>query len=160
MLIRVSAVAYQPMTLGDLAIHLSATTDHERRWRLVSEFLEEFSHEDRSSGELPPNSPAVDDVAAGSPANVAKHRVRLLAAEPPSCGDARWDTLVAAIAEHLSWADAMVAPAWCTKPNLMWFGKVWFVDPLPSAQAWALAHSPASFRRRGIFLHPDDLGRA
>jgi hypothetical protein len=160
MLNRVSAVAYQPMTLGDLAIHLSGTADHERRWRLVLEFLEEFSHEEPSSGDLNPNPPEVEHDHVGPAADFVKGRVRLLAAEPPSCGDARWDALVAAIAEHLSWADGSVAPAWCIKPNLMWFGKVWFVDPLPSSQAWALAHSPASFRRRGIFLHPDDLGRA
>ena len=131
------------MTLGDLATHLAATGDHERRWRLVLEFLEEFSHED-----------------APSEAQSGVKRTALLAKQPNSCGDPRWDSLVAAIAEYLSWADGTVGPAWCTNPELMWFGKVWFVDPLPSAQAWALAHSPASFRRRGIFLHPDDLVRA
>lgn len=132
------------MTLGDLAIHLAATQDHENRWRLVLEFLEEFSHEEPPSGMAPGG----------------RTRSNLLVDQPSSCGDPRWDSLLAALAEHLSWADGTIAPKWCTNPELMWFGKVWFVDPLPSAQAWALAYSPAAFRRRGIFLHPDDLIRA
>ena len=43
----VPATAYQPMTLVDLASHLSATADHEGRWRLVLEFLEESSQKIR-----------------------------------------------------------------------------------------------------------------
>lgn len=163
----VTVMAYSPMTLAELAVHLGSTEDHERRWRLVLEFLEEFSHEDSSFD---------DEIGSSNQATVLRNAVsesgileteptrakrsELLAEEPESCGDLRWDILVAAVAEHLSWIDRTEAPSWCTKPELMWFGKVWFVDPMPSAQAWALAHSPAPFRRRGIFLHPDDLTRA
>lgn len=154
----VPATAYQPMTLVDLASHLSATADHEGRWRLVLEFLEEFSHEDPAAPAVPTDA-CLDNSVTGTPP-VGVGRSRLLAGQLSSCGDVRWDALVGAVAEHLSWTDGIAAPAWCTNPDLMWFGHVWFVDPLPSAQAWALAHSPASFRRRGIFLHPDDLVRA
>ena len=128
-------LAYQPMTLVDLAGHLGRADDDERRWRLVLEFLEEYSHE-------------------------GDGRVTLLADEPPSTGDARWDLLLGALAEHLATTDDRQVPPWSLLGGRVWIGRIWFLDPLPSARVWALAHSPAAFRRRGVFLHPDDLHRA
>lgn len=63
-------MAYQPMTLVDLAGHLAAEADAMVRWRLIAEFLEEYRWE---------------PVAA---------RLALLADEPPSTGDERWDVFI------------------------------------------------------------------
>src|SRR5450631_2162541 len=69
---------YRPMTLMDLAGHLNNADDDQLRWRLIAEFLEEYSHE------------RVDE------------RAELLRSEPPTTGDERWDVFLAALAEHLA----------------------------------------------------------
>ena len=42
-------MAYQPMTLADLAGHLSRQRDEKVRWKHVREFLEEYRWEDVES---------------------------------------------------------------------------------------------------------------
>jgi len=81
-------------------------------------------------------------------------RASSLRDEPGLTGDARWDVMLAAVAEHLAYQDDISAPLWVRKPGREWAGSVWWVVPLPSARPWALAHSPASFCRRGIFCIP------
>lgn len=76
------------MSLADLAGHLASAKDHQLRWRFVAEFLEEYAHE-----------PAV-------------HRPALLAEEPASTGDERWDVFLAALAEHCAGRDQRRRPAW------------------------------------------------
>ena len=85
---------------------------------------------------------------------------RSIATEPESTGDRKWDVMLAAVAEHMAYANDLPSPLWVRKPDREWLGHVWWVVDLPSARPWALAHSPAAFRRRGIFLHPDDLAVA
>ena len=51
----------------------------------------------------------------------------LLSEEPPGTGDEHWDVLLAALAEHLA------------------------------ARADAVVHAPAAFRRRGVFIAPQEL---
>ena len=46
--------SYRPMTLADLALHLTQATDDRTRWKLVWEFLEEYRWE---PGDIQP-SPA------------------------------------------------------------------------------------------------------
>jgi hypothetical protein len=60
--------AYQPLTLARLSA-LLVCADESRRWRLVAEFLEEYRWEPSDA------------------------RYGMLAAEPPSAGDERWDVL-------------------------------------------------------------------
>ena len=69
---------YRPMTLADLASRLARTADGKVRWKLVWEFLEEYRWEP-------------EDVQPS-----------LLRDEPSPIGDERWDTLLAALAEHLA----------------------------------------------------------
>lgn len=69
---------YRPMTLAGLGGRLARTADSKLRWKLVWEFLEEYRWEP-------------DDL---QPA--------LLHDEPPATGDEHWDTLLAALAEHLA----------------------------------------------------------
>ena len=82
---------YRPMTLANLADRLARTGDGKVRWKLVWEFLEEYRWE--------------PEVIQPS----------LLRDEPSPVGDERWDTLLAALAEHLA-AQHDLAPAWCATP--------------------------------------------
>ena len=123
---------YRAATLGVLAGWLSGR-DERMRWQMVAEFLEEFGHE-----------PAWD-------------RVMLLTEEPTSTGDERWDVFVAALAEHLSARDGRPAPGWCQARTLRRF---WFPFNTPAARADAIVHAPAAFRRRGVFIAPQEVSVA
>lgn len=125
--------SYRPMTLIDLAGHLNKADDDQLRWRLIAEFLEEYSHE------------PVDE------------RAELVRAEPPTTGDERWDVFLAALAEHLAARDGRGVGTWAARRRLDVF---WFPFNTPAARVDALVHAPASFRSRGIFVAPQELGVA
>ncbi|MDP9405707.1 MAG: hypothetical protein M3O86_03775, partial [Actinomycetota bacterium] len=93
--------------------------------------LEEFRHEDRASQQ------------------------RLIADEPPPVA-ARWDALLAALAEHLAFHRRLRCPPW-TQQGQRFLSTAWFLSELPAARTAALETSPASFRRRLIFLDRGDL---
>jgi len=121
----------RPMSLAELAGFLrSPGHDDERRWRLIAEFLEEHRHE---------------------PANV---RRGLLVTEPPSTGDERWDVFVAALAEHLAAKDGRRGPRWSERRSL---DRFWFPFNTRAARVDAIVHAPAAFRRRGVFVAPQEL---
>lgn len=117
------------MTLVQLATFLVGA-DESLRWRLIAELLEEYKWE----------PPAV--------------RQALLEEEPPSTGDPRWDVFLAALAEHLAAKDGRGAPKWTETRSLRQF---WFPFNTPAARVDAVVHAPASFRRRGIFIAPQEL---
>jgi hypothetical protein len=119
---------YQPLTLARLG-ELLTGRDESSRWRLVAEFLEEYRWE----------SPAA--------------RVPLLVEEPGGTGDERWDVFLAGLA-HLSARDGRAAPPWAESRSLRRF---WFPFNTPAARADALVHAPAAFRRRGVFIAPQEL---
>lgn len=122
---------YRPMTLAELAgCFQRAGQDDGRRWRLIAEFLEEYRHE---LGEV---------------------RRELLAAEPPSTGDERWDVFLAALAEHLAARDGRRGPRWSERRSLERF---WFPFNTRAARVDAVVHAPAAFRRRGVFVAPGEL---
>lgn len=121
------------MTLVDLAGHLGRTKNDPHRWRLIAEFIEEHRHE---------------------PAEV---RAALMTDEPPSTGDERWDVFLAALAEHLATREGRGASAWTTRRRLPTF---WFPFDSAAARVDAVVHAPASFRSRGIFVAPEELGVA
>lgn len=124
---------YRPMALVDVARHLARADDDQLRWRLVAEFLEEHRHE---------------------PVDV---RAALLSEEPQPTGDERWDVFLAALAEHLSGLDNRGTAAWAAGRRLEVF---WFPFNTAAARVDAFVHAPASFRRRGIFIAPQELGVA
>lgn len=120
--------------LVDLAAELVETADGAIRLRLVFEFLRGAAEDDQP--------------------------VRLLvAAEPQSTGDARFDALLAAIAEDLCVHAGIRPPGWVHDGSRFLNG-VWWVSDLPSARAAALVHTPASYRRRGIMIDRHDLEAA
>lgn len=120
---------YEPMNLVRLAA-LLVGTDDSLRWRLIAEFLEEYKWE-------PPTT-----------------RQTLLEEEPSSTRDVRWDVFLAALAEHLAAEDGRGAPKWTETRSLRRF---WFPFNTPAARVDAVVHAPASFRRRGIFVAPQEL---
>jgi hypothetical protein len=120
---------YAPLTLLRLA-ELMAQSDGSRRWRLVAEFLEEYGWE------------------------AVESRYNLLADEPPPTGDERWDVFLAALAEHLAARDHRAAPAWADERALRQF---WFPFNTPAARVDALVHASAAFRRRGVYVAPQEL---
>lgn len=121
---------YRAASIADLAGWLAGTRDGTTRWRLVAEFLEEYRHEPATS------------------------RLELLAPEPPPTGDERWDVLLAGLAEHLAARDGRGGPAWSEGRRLEAF---WFPFDTPAARVDALVHAPAAFRRRGVFVAPQEL---
>ncbi|MDQ1294497.1 MAG: hypothetical protein QG608_2380 [Actinomycetota bacterium] len=104
--------------------------DDSLRWRLVAEFLEEYRWE------------PVDE------------RPALLADEPDCTDDQRWDVFLAALAEHLAARDGRRAPAWTEERSLRQF---WFPFNTRAARVDAIVHAPAAFRRRGVFVAPQEL---
>ena len=129
----VGVVPYRPMTLVELAGHLSRVGTDVDRWRLIAEMLEEYRHEP------------------------AEERAQLLAAEPGSTGDPKWDVFLAALAEHLAIHDLRGAPDWAYGRRLYRF---WFPFNTAAARADAIVHGPAAFRSRGIFIAPQELNVA
>lgn len=125
-----SAVGYRAATIAELARWLAGADDATTRWRLVAEFLEEYRHEPATS------------------------RFQLLDVEPESTSDQRWDVLLAGLAEHLAARDGRGEPAWSEGRSLASF---WFPFDTPAARVDALVHAPAAFRRRGVFVAPQEL---
>ncbi|WP_067137786.1 hypothetical protein [Microtetraspora malaysiensis] len=121
---------YRAASMAVLANWLAHHSDEETRWRLVAEFLEEYRHE----------SPVT--------------RLVLLATEPSDVGDPRWDVFLAALAEYLAAKDGHAGPPWAESRRLRQF---WFPFNTPAARVDAFVHAPASFRRRGVFIHPQEL---
>ncbi|HUZ24523.1 MAG TPA: hypothetical protein VMV07_12255 [Streptosporangiaceae bacterium] len=125
-----AVTSYRPMTLAGLAVRLARTADSKLRWKLVWEFLEEYRWEP-------------DDV---QPA--------LVQDEPPATGDERWDTLLAALAEHLAAQHDLAPPDWA---DLRVLRRPWFPAELAVQRADALVWAPAAFRKHGVYLSARDL---
>jgi hypothetical protein len=124
-----SARPYRPMSLARLG-RLLAGADDALRWRLIAEFLEEYSWEP---------SPA---------------RWALLTEEPPGTGDERWDVFLAALAEHLAAQEDRAGPSWSESRSLR---RLWFPFNTRAARADAIVRAPAAFRRRGVFVAAEEL---
>lgn len=76
---------------------------------------------------------------------------------PEETGDSRIDALMAALGEHLCAERGLAPPAWTQEPreSVPW----WFVADRPGFMAMALAQSPASFAKRGVFITDGALER-
>ena len=124
--------AYEPLSLARLG-ELLAGADDSLRWRLIAEFLEDYRHEPTAA------------------------RTSLLEAEPVGTGDERWDVFLAALAEHLAARDGRSAPVWAEHRSLR---QLWFPFNARAARVDALVHAPAAFRRRGVYVAPQELNVA
>ena len=126
---QVDRVSYSPLKLTDLAV-LMRGADPSTKWRLVAEFLENYRWEPISS------------------------RYELVADEPPLIHDIQWDTFLGGLAEFVTARDNQGSPAWSQERQLERF---WFPFNTPAARVDAFVHAPAAFRRRGIFISPQEL---
>lgn len=117
--------------LCDTARDIAKTRDDSTKLRLVFEFL-------RS---------AQDD--GGSV-------VELVTPTPPSTGDARFDAMLAAVAEHLCRIANRRPPRWVFSPD-RYLDTPWWVSTLGSAKRRARANTPVPFRRRGVMIDRHDL---
>jgi hypothetical protein len=124
--------AYEPLSLARLG-GLMAEADDSLRWRLIAEFLEDYRHEPAGAG------------------------FGLLEVEPGGTGDERWDVFLAALGEHLAVRDGRAAPAWAERRTLR---QLWFPFNTRAARVDALVHAPAAFRRRGVYVAPQELNVA
>jgi len=119
------------MALAGLAGLLAGCAqDDDLRWRLIAEFLEEYSWEP------------------------VETRYGLLHWEPGPTGDEQWDVFLAALAEHLSAADAKAAPAWSDARTLR---RLWFPFNTDAARVDAIVNAPAAFRKRGVYVARHEL---
>ena len=85
-------------------------------------------------------------------------RRRAIEAEPGETGDRRYDAYLAALAEHLAVHNDLDCPRWALSAD-RFLDRFWFVSDVAGFRATALAQSPMSFRRRGIFVPARSLVR-
>lgn len=107
-----------------------------------------------------------DDLAAGEEQNATRllfgfaddfrassrpGRGALIAYEPASTGDPRFDAALAATAEFFAAEGGIEVPGWVDGPE-RFVEPWWFIASRPAFHAYTLAHTPASFARHGVFI--------
>lgn len=80
-----------------------------------------------------------------------EERVALVRARPATTGDLRYDAFIAALVEHVCVRSGIAVPVWVEEPD-RFLKTWWFVSGLRGLHASALAESPISFARRGVFI--------
>jgi hypothetical protein len=127
---------YQPLTLQQVAEHIREELNRADGdpWLWVRQFL--------------------DDFYAASP----ERRAEMIAARPDWTGDRRYDAYLAALAEHLAVHYGLSVPAWVEEPE-RFLEQWWFPTQFKSLHAMAIVQSPASFKRRGIFVDQTEFQR-
>ena len=84
-------------------------------------------------------------------------RTAMLSEEPPLSED-RTNAYLAAVAEHLAFANHLKVPDWAAAPS-RFLKRPFFPAGLESLKATLLVESPTAFRRRMIFVGSDPLYR-
>lgn len=85
-------------------------------------------------------------------------RVALVAEEPTTTGDGRWDAFLGAYAEHLAFHAGFTPPAWALAPGRYLTG-YWFAGgaDLATLRVEAIVHAPAAFEAHGVLLARREL---
>jgi len=86
-------------------------------------------------------------------------QIALLADEPPSTGDQRFDAALAGAAEFFAGEAAIRPPAWVEAPG-RFVEPWWFVASRTAFHAYTLANTPVCFARRGVFIAREVFDRA
>jgi transcriptional regulator with XRE-family HTH domain len=86
-------------------------------------------------------------------------RIVLLAEEPPSTGDLRFDAALAGVAEFFASEGMISAPSWVNGSG-RFVEPWWFVASRPAFHAYTLANTPAVFARHGVFIAREVFDRA
>ncbi len=85
--------------------------------------------------------------------------IELIAEEPTSTGDARFDAALAGVAEFFAAERRVPAPGWVNQPE-RFVEPLWFVSSRPAFDAYTLAHTPATFLRHGVLIAREVFDRA
>lgn len=80
-----------------------------------------------------------------------------LLADPAQAEDEHWDSLLAALAEHLALRDGLEPPAWTAGHHL---ATAWFPYNTALARCDAIVHAPGAFKVRNVFLSARELEHA
>lgn len=86
-------------------------------------------------------------------------RVALIADEPTSTGDTRFDAALAGIAELFAAEGGIPVPAWVNGSS-RFVTPWWFVASRPAFHAYTLANTPALIARHGVFMAREVFDRA
>jgi len=126
------AVGHEACSLRDVASRMADEQDDGRRYKLALEFVRGYVEAPKSL------------------------RAGLIATPPKVIGDARWDALVAALADHYAFHDRLPQPAWTSEAQRFCF------PPFSPAggvgvRVMARVHAPAAFLRHGVLVMPEDL---
>jgi transcriptional regulator with XRE-family HTH domain len=78
-------------------------------------------------------------------------RVALCVADPPPCGDVRYDAAIAAIVDYHLTRDKLPLPEWVRDPSRI-LDEPWAVSPYTD-----LSEVPLVFRRHGVLLAKSEL---
>lgn len=96
-----------------------------------------------------------DDFRGSGPAG----KVTLITVEPPPTGARKFDAALAGLAEFFAGEAGLPPPEWVNSSNRLaepWF----FIPATPWLNAYALAHAPIAFARRGVFMAKEVFDRA
>jgi len=85
--------------------------------------------------------------------------IELIAEEPASTGDARFDAALAGVAEFFAAEREILAPGWVNQPE-RFVEPLWFVSSRPAFDAYTLANAPATFARHGVLIAREVFDRA
>ncbi len=127
---------YQPLTLRQVAEHICEEQSRPDGdpWLWIRQFLDDFY-------EAPP-----------------ENRAAMIAERPELTGDPRYDAYLASLAEYLAIHYQLPVPAWVEEPE-RFLEQWWFPTQFKSLHAMAIVQSPASFKRRGIFIDQTEFQR-
>jgi hypothetical protein len=89
-------------------------------------------------------------------AEAGRAALTLIEDEPATTGDLRYDALLAAAAEDVTARYGTPSPLWTITTD-RFLRSAWWVSDLPSARVYALVGTPATFRRRGIYVDRYDI---
>lgn len=81
---------------------------------------------------------------------------RMIAAEPPPTGDARWDAFLGGLAEWLAVQVGLDTPSWTSKAA-RFLDRGWWTSSIKGLEAWVYAGTPVSFQTRGVYVHRESL---
>ncbi len=85
--------------------------------------------------------------------------VSLIADEPASTGDARFDAALAGVAEFFAAEGGIPVPGWVNGPS-RFVTPWWFVASRPAFHAYTLANTAAVIARHGVFMAREVFDRA
>lgn len=79
----------------------------------------------------------------------------MIAFEPASTGDERWDALIAGVVEDVAFRHRIPAPAWAldAPPLAAW----WFVTDFERAHPTVFIETPATISRHGVYIQRASL---